>query len=214
MNISEFFSDHLAYSVIVVLSLITGLCYYIISCKNKPDFKNNIAVFCVSGALSIVFSLFVCRTVSSLIFSQKYGYSTVFSIFYAFASFPVFAFILQKVSDRKFDFNTAVKPVILAIVLARIACITDGCCDGTIYAVKIECAVLLLLFVYDIVRNNLGYETFCLIYSLWRFSADFFKLAYKYEKLGPLTLVQYVALIVALVSSFVIIYKRRSKNEK
>lgn len=214
MDVAELFKDQPLYCIIVILSLVTGLVYFILTDVKNKNFKYDLTVFCVSGVLSIISSVLVCLTVSKAFSNEKYAYRSVFSIFYAFITFPVFLFVLQKALNLPFDLSPFLNSIILSMFLARIACLTEGCCDGSIHAVKIEMIILALFFVYNVIKRNLYPSVFYAVYSLWRFIADFFKFAYEVERFGPFSVVQYLALIVIALSISIIIYKRRRKNEK
>lgn len=214
MNVPEVLKNQPLYCVVIFLSLLTGLVYYVIVNRKKETFTSGVFVFCFSGTASILASAGICCLLSKLFSTEKYAYNTVFSIFYAIITFPVFVFILQKASYKPFDLSPYLNPVVLSSFLSRIACLKEGCCDGSIHAVKIEMALLLLLFIYNTIKKNLSFEAFLLCYSLWRFIADFFKIAYNFERLGPLTVVQYCAAVVILLSILALLYKRRQKNEK
>lgn len=188
------------YFAIVIFSLIIGATTFVFTNKRKENFSVNLVVFIVASLASIVFSLAVSRLFSTAYSKKTEGYRSVFSIFYTFVSFVPFVLILKKAVNAKVDVNTYLQPILIAIFLSRIACLTEGCCQGTIYAVYMEMLLVAILIIYNALKRNLTFPVVIIIYTAWRFIAEFFKDAYTYEKLGVLTPVQYVSLLAILLS--------------
>ncbi len=202
------------YCAIIAVALISGVAYYLISIEKAEKFKLKAIIFLLSGLFSVILSLSVCALVSLIFSGKKAGYRSVFSIFYAFISFPFFTFILQKSAKLKLDFSGYVSPLLLSITIARIACMTEGCCNGKIYAAYIEAGITLSLFIYNQIKKDLSFSTLYAIYPAWRFIAEFFKETYDVEKLGILTLMQYVATVAVVFAIIVITLPKRRDYEK
>lgn len=208
-------SEQPAYIITIALGLLIGLTYYILTHKNEKDFKTNLFVFIVSSIASIMFSLVICSLISKAFFDKTEGYRSVFSIFYAVISFPCFVSLLQKTAKTKISLDCYTNAVLLSIAISRIACIIENCCMGTIGAAYIEIALTVALLLYNIIRKRLTYMSAFSIYFIWRFIADFFKDAYKIEKLGILTPVQYLsATAIIFTIIYLILQKRRNQDEK
>ncbi len=211
----DLFVNKPLYCIIIIVALIAGLGYYLVSIKNAERFKLKAVIFLLSGTFSIVLSLSICALVSMIFSDKKAGYRSVFSIFYAFITFPFFTGLLQKSAKMKLDFKEYVNPVLLSITIARIACMVEGCCNGSIYAAYVEAGITLSLFIYNQIKKDLNFPTLYAIYPTWRFIAEFFKETYDIEKLGILTLMQYAAGIAVVLSIIVItLPKRRTEYEK
>ncbi len=211
----DLFVNKPLYCFIIIAALIAGLTYYLISIRKTERYKLKAVIFLLSGGFSIVLSLSICALVSMIFSDKKAGYRSIFSIFYAFISFPFFAGLLQKSAKMKFDFKQYVNPILLSITLSRIACMAEGCCSGRIYAAFIEAGITLSLFIYNLIKKDLNFPMLYAIYPTWRFIAEFFKETYDIEKLGILTLMQYAAGIAVVLSIIVItLPKRRTDYEK
>ncbi len=211
----DLFVNKPLYCLIIIAALITGLIYYLISIRKTERYKVKAVIFLLSGMFSIVLSLSICAFVSMIFSDKKAGYRSVFSIFYAFITFPFFAGLLQASAKMKFDFKPYVNPILLSITIARIACMVEGCCSGSIYAAYIEAGITLSLFIYNHVKKDLNFPMLYAIYPTWRFIAEFFKETYDIEKLGILTLMQYAAGVAVVLSIIVItLPKRRTEYEK
>lgn len=200
MKYIETLKDSPVYCVIVLISLLAGEAYYLIKIKSDEKFKTKAVIFTLSGLFSIMFSLAACSFVSLLYSNEKSVYRSVFSIFYALAVFPLCNYCLKAAAKESFSFNECINPILLAITLSRVACIIEGCCSGTIGAAYIEALLTLSLFVYNIATKKLKAEIFYIVYFLWRFFAEFFKDTYKIEKIGALSTLQYIALLIVALS--------------
>lgn len=188
------------YFAIVIFALIVGALTFVFTNRRKENFSVNLVVFIVASLASIVFSLAVSGLLSIAYSRKTEGYRSVFSIFYAFVSFFPCAMILKKTVSDEVDIIIYLSPILIAIFLSRIACLTEGCCQGKIYAVYIEMLLVAILIIYNAVKRNLTCPVVIIIYTAWRFIAEFFKDAYTYEKLGVLTPVQYISLLAILLS--------------
>lgn len=200
------------YVSVIIFSLVLGGIYYAIT--NRAADKKEKLIFFTSGVLSIISSLIICSFLS-LIFNKKSGYRSIFSIFYAFSTFPLYAFILSKALDFQPDYSSFTAPILLAISTSRIACLVEGCCNGKIGAVYIEIVIALSLFTYNLIKKNLKFSVFYFIYAAWRFLADFFKETYAFEKIGPFSPTQYISIVIlALTIAFLIRLKKEKSYEK
>lgn len=188
------------YFAIVIFALIVGALTFVFTNRRKENFSVNLVVFIVASLASIVFSLAVSGLLSIAYSRKTEGYRSVFSIFYAFVSFFPCAMILKKTVSDEVDIIIYLSPILITIFLSRIACLTEGCCQGKIYAVYIEMLLVAILIIYNAVKRNLTCPVVIIIYTAWRFIAEFFKDAYTYEKLGVLTPVQYISLLAILLS--------------
>lgn len=200
------------YSAIILLSFIVGTIYYFyLERKNDPYLK--CIVFVIAGTFSVIASTLLCA-LFSLVFNDKMsGYRSIFSIFYTLFTFPVFGFLLQKIFKLKVDFDSYLKPIIVTIFIARIACLYQGCCNkyGLVY---IEMAILLTVYILTLVIKKSNFFGFLLTYSIFRFISDFFKETFYYEQIGVLSMMQYMGFILICVCIVVIVTSKKIPNEE
>lgn len=197
------------YVAIIIFSLVLGGTYYAIT--NRAANGKEKSIFFISGALSIISSLIICSLLS-LFFGKKSGYRSIFSIFYAFSTFPLYALTLSKALNFEPNYSSFSSSILLAISFARIACVVEGCCNGKIGAVYIEIVTCLSLFTYNLIKKNLKFSVLYFIYAAWRFSADFFKETYRFEKIGPFSPTQYISIIILVVTIALLIRLKKEKS--
>lgn len=202
------------YFIIICFALLCGFCYYILTVKNQTDKRLKILVFTVSAILSIIVSLTVCKIIGMVFSTQTSAYKPVFSVFYTLFAFPFFIKLLEKTINKSFGFKDYVNPILVSIIIARFGCIVEGCCGCNLFIPHLEVLILTALLIYNIVTKKLKFSATCLLYALWRFVAEFFKDTYFFEKLGPFSLLQYMAgLMICLSIIYITQPKRRVKNE-
>ncbi len=215
MNYVTFFINHTAYCIIIILALIVGLVSYILINKKQPALFVNLIAIALSGALSIVASCVVCILVSNLFTTQKLAYQSVFSIFYTICFFPLFMVLCQKTFAKGLDINTVTPSILLVIFVARIACAVEGCCQGRFYLATVEELLCLTGFVLYIAKKlKMTFAHFFIGYMTWRFIAEFFKESFTLERIGFLSLIQYVALIATLLATILLLKSKEIQNEK
>lgn len=205
MTYINIFINQPIYCAIIGLAILIGVIYFVI--VNRKDEELGIKLFTlgVSGTFSIIMSTIACFAVSFSFSIDTTPYRSIFSIFYTFALFPVFVFLLKQMTHEPIVYQDYVNPIILTIMLARFACLYQGCCGGTIYAVHIEIVLLLALFIVNLITKKINMPTLYILYPLWRFIADFFKESYKYESSGGLSVTQCLAILCIVVAITVIV---------
>lgn len=212
MTYIELLKDKPLYCVIVLISLLAGEFYYLLKIKSDEKFKIKALIFTLSGVFAILSSLAACSFLSLLYSDEKSGYKSVFSIFYALATFPWFALLLRYTAKETVSLDEYLNPLLISVTLSRVACMFEGCCSGTIGAAYLEAFLALSLLIYNIATKKLKLTVFYAIYFLWRFISEFFKDTYKIEKIGALSPLQYIALLIVALSIIKIIAPERRKK--
>lgn len=212
MKYVELLKDKPLYCIIILISLLAGECYYLLKIRKGENFKIKALIFTLSGVFAILFSLAACSFLSLLYSDEKSGYKSVFSIFYALATFPWFVLLLRYAAKETTSLDEYVNPLLISITLSRVACMFEGCCSGTIGAAYLEAFLTLSLLLYNIATKKLKLTVFYTIYFLWRFISEFFRDTYKIEKIGVLSPLQYVALTIVAISIIKIIVPERRKK--
>ncbi len=206
----EHFLQNPLYFIVILIAFLSGGAAYYFSQRTKRGTK--LAAFTLTSVLSLALSTSICLAVSAVFSKQKPAYRSFFSLYYYIISFAVISSFINKLIVIDFNLDDFTKPLLVNVCVARTACMIEGCCGGILPFSYIECLLSLLLLLYSLIWKAPFFYTFLTGYSIYRFISEFFKDTFLLERLGPLTVMQYVSLL-AITFSTVIIIKKKERRE-